>query len=189
MTETTNKVNYIESKKKGLFWPILFLVFIILLSVWAFTYNHIVNTYWFHFLWLDYDSRNQLQAKISENNDKIREINNKPEIQVYKLLETNKRAIDELAKRSEVSKYILHLKSLAGTRYWINFQWFTLANWAIATTAVIESSLQEKKISYEKTRDFIRNYRTDTGALLDLQFVNVIEWMDTIKFDSNFKIK
>lgn len=192
MTETTKtipKVNYIESKKKNLLWPILFLVFIIIISIWAFAYNYIINVYWFHILWFNYDSKEQLKKQIDDNNKSINELNSKPEIEVYKLLEAEKKNIKELEKRSEISTYIKHLKSLSEPKYWIHFQWFSLANWVITTTVVIESSLQDRKIPYEKARDFIKNYRTDTWALLDLVFINVIEWMDSMKFDTNFKVK
>jgi hypothetical protein len=95
--------------------------------------------------------------------------------------------IEELDKRSKISTYIKHLKSLYPENvYWISFEWFSLTNWKINTKATIEST---NKIAYEKTRDFIRNYRTSTGALLDLEFINLVEWMDSIKFDANFKIK
>jgi hypothetical protein len=35
----------------------------------------------------------------------------------------------------------------------------------------------------------LKNYRTDSKALFDLQFVNTIEWMDNMKFKWYFKIK
>jgi phosphoserine aminotransferase len=118
----------------------------------------------------------------------IKELNDKPEIQVYSLLENNKWVIKELEKRSEVTIYLKHLNSLSSEdNYWIKFEWFNLAEGKINTTAIIEST--NEKLAYEKTRDFVRNYRTDTWALLDLEFINLIEWNDTMKFDVSFKIK
>jgi hypothetical protein len=39
----------------------------------------------------------------------------------------------------------------------------------------IEIVSDDKAIAYQKTRDFLKNYRTDSKALFDLQFVNTIE--------------
>jgi hypothetical protein len=98
--------------------------------------------------------------------------------------------IEELEKRSKVSEYIRHLKSLYPENvHWVKFEGFSMANWEISTKATIESTFNPDKIAYEKTRDFIKNYRTDTWALLELKFINLIEWYDTMKFDVNFKIK
>jgi hypothetical protein len=43
----------------------------------------------------------------------IAELTNKAEIQVYSLLDNNKSTIDELEKRSRITTYIEHLKSLS----------------------------------------------------------------------------
>jgi hypothetical protein len=178
MTEIAkNKVNYIESKKRGLAWPVLFLVFIILISAGLFAYDKYLQK-----------QKVDLNVKVEEVKWVIDELKNKPEIQVYSFLENNKGVIDELEKRSKITTYITHLKSLSPEdKYWIKFEWFNILEGKINTTAIIESV--NDKTAYEKTRDFIRNYRTDSWALLNLEFVNLIEWSDTIRFDVNFKIK
>lgn len=176
MVENTKKeINYIESKKKNLVLPISFLLFVIFISVGLFTYNKYLQKQK-----VDFDAETFKVQQI------IEELNNKPEIQVYSLLENNKGVIKELEKRSQVTTYLRHLNSLENN-YWVKFEWFNLMEGKINSTAIIEST--NEKPAYEKTRDFVRNYRTDTWALLDLEFINLIEWNDTMKFDVNFKIK
>jgi hypothetical protein len=95
-----------------------------------------------------------------------------------------------LEKRSRITTYIEHLKSLSPeNKYWIKFEWFNLAEWRITTSAIVEWTNNNDKIAYKKTRDFIRNYRTDSWALLDLEFINLVEWSDIMKFNVSFKIK
>ncbi|MDR2640392.1 MAG: hypothetical protein LBC61_03590 [Candidatus Peribacteria bacterium] len=53
-----------------------------------------------------------LNSEISGLKETINDLNSKKEIQVYALLENNKGMIEELEKRSKVSEYIRHLKSL-----------------------------------------------------------------------------
>jgi hypothetical protein len=102
--------------------------------------------------------------------------------------------ISELEKRSKVSTYIKHLKSLSPENvYWITFEGFSLAAGKITTRAIVEWVVWGKT-AYQKTRDFIKDYRNSmeasgTGVSLELEFVNLIEWMDSMRFDANFKIK
>jgi hypothetical protein len=174
MTETKN---YIENVKGGLTWPIFFLIFVILISAGLFAYDKYLQK-----------QKADFDIQILGLQQTIGELNAKPEIQIYSLLYNNKGVIDELDKRSKITTYIKHLKSLSSEgKYWVKFEWFNLAEGKINSTAIIESI--DNKTAYEKARDFIRNYRTDSWALLDLEFINLVEWNDTIRFDVNFKIK
>ncbi|MDR2411334.1 MAG: hypothetical protein LBD88_01730 [Candidatus Peribacteria bacterium] len=81
--------------------PISFLLFVIFISVGLFTYNKYLQKQK-----VDFDAETFKVQQI------IEELNNKPEIQVYSLLENNKGVIKELEKRSQVTTYLRHLNSL-----------------------------------------------------------------------------
>jgi predicted negative regulator of RcsB-dependent stress response len=76
---TKSKVNYIESKKGNLVLPILFLLFVILISAGAFAYNEYLQK-----------QKADFDTEILRMQQVIKELNDKPEIQVYSLLENNK---------------------------------------------------------------------------------------------------
>lgn len=180
MTKTIKKENYIEKSKKSLLWPIIFFVIIIASTVALFFYNNVLKGQI-----SDLDEQNQKMAQT------IQELNSNPEVKVYKLLDNNKAVIEQFDKRSQIVTYIKHIKSLnaASTwkRYWVLLQGFSLSNWNINSTAMIES--ESTSLAYEITQNFIAKYRLDPESILELNFINQIEWMDTIKFNTNFTIK
>ena len=171
-----NKVNYLESKKSSLIFPIVLLVIVLILSVWLFVYNKSLKS-----------NIVELQNKTAEMELTIDELSNKREIQVYSLIEANIQYIEELEKRSKISTFIKHLKTVVNpNRYNLTLSDFNFSNWEVSAMAIAQS---ENKIAFEKVRDFIRWYRRDPSALLNLEFVNQIEWMDTMRFEVKFTIK
>jgi len=103
-----------------------------------------------------------------------------------KFIEANKSTIINLEKRSTITKYINHLQAIS-KKYDIIFEDFAISWWSVNVKATINSS--DKWIAYVKTRDFIKNYRVTEGALFKLDFINSIEWMDSMKFNVVFNIK
>jgi len=170
-----NEVNFITQKKNELKNPLIFLWFVVIVSLGLFLFN-----------WrLDYTNKD-LDTKISDRVADIKTLENDPKIQVYSLIEANKTTIDNLEKRSHITKYINHLKAIS-KKYDMSFDGFSLSKWEINTITLINSS--EKWIAYAKTRDFIKNYRIDENSLFDLNFISSVEWMDSMKFPIIFKIK
>ena len=170
-----NEVNFITQKKKELFWPLVFLWVVLALSIILFLFNFS----------LDYSTKD-LNKKIIERTNDINVLKNDPKIQVYSLIEANKSTIINLEKRSTITKYINHLQAIS-KKYDIIFEDFAISWWSVNVKATINSS--DKWIAYVKTRDFIKNYRVTEGALFKLDFINSIEWMDSMKFNVVFNIK
>jgi len=168
--------NFVSSKNKMPVWAISFLVVVLLVTLGLFFYNyHLDNT------------NAELVTKIEERKSDIRELSKDDKLQVFALIESNKFSIDELTKRTDVTKYIMHLKAVA-QKYDLVFEWFKLSQWTLKSSVIIESS-EEWGIAYTKTIDFIKNYRSEKNWLFELNFINSIEWMDSMKFNVNFDIK
>lgn len=179
----TNKLNYIESKKVSLVWPIIFLVIVVVTTLWLHWYNYYLQK-----------QVENLRTKSIELNNTAETLNNNPEIQAYLLLDGNKNIINELDKRSKITDYMKHLDSLqTKEKYDLVFEGFSINKWEITTTVTTSSSIdgntQSGSLAYEKTARFIKEYRNDQDALLDLGFVNLIEWMDNMKYNVVFTIK
>lgn len=179
MEEKNNKkINYIESKKKGLIVPIVFLVICIVLSLSLFAYNKFLEA-----------QIGEIQEKTAEFEATALNLQEQVEIKVYSIIDANKFTIEELEKRSEITKYLNHFKDLS-EEYSINFQGFSISKWVINTTIVVNSSTDvNEKLPYQKVTDFISSYRSDSEAILSLEFIDMIEWMDSIKFNATFKVK
>ncbi|MDD3144873.1 MAG: hypothetical protein PHV23_02060 [Candidatus Gracilibacteria bacterium] len=170
-----NEVNFITNKKNELIKPLIFLGFVLVVSLGLFLFN-----------WrLDY-TNSQLDQKISERESDIKILEADPKIQVYSLVEANKSTIVGLEKRSMITKYINHIKSIS-KKYDVNFEGFTISNGDINTVSLVSST--DKGLAYAKTRDFIKNYRLDDKALFNLEFVSSIEGGDSMKIPLIFKLK
>ncbi len=170
-----NEVNFITNKKNELIKPLIFLWFVLVVSLGLFLFN-----------WrLDYNNW-QLDQKIFEREVDIKVLESDPKIQVYSLIEANKSTIIGLEKRSMITKYVNHIKSIS-KKYDVAFEWFTISNWIINTVSLISST--DKWLAYAKTRDFIKNYRLDDKALFNLEFISSIEGGDSMKIPLIFKLK
>jgi hypothetical protein len=128
----------------------------------------------------------KLKNNISWFETSIKEVESDKKLQIYSLLELNSSVIKSYKSMNNITRYINHMNVIQA-KYDLLFKWFTLNNWELLTNIEIVSD--DKAIAYQKTRDFLKNYRTDSKALFDLQFVNTIEWMDNMKFKWYFKIK
>lgn len=168
--------NLIKAKGKKPIWAIIFFVITLGATLGMYFYNiHLekVNI--------------ELLTKIEARENDIQKNKKNKKIQIFSLLENNKTFIEELIKRSEVTKYINHLKAIS-QKYNLKFEWFKLSKGNIKTSITIEST-EDGGIAYMKTRDFIRNYRLEKNSLFELEFINSIEWMDSMKFNASFNIK
>lgn len=127
-----------------------------------------------------------IQSNISVIESNIKEVESDKNIQIYSLLQINKKVIKLYENMNNITKFINNL-NLIKDKYDLIFEWFSLANWEIKTDVKVISD--EKWIAFHKARDFISKYREDSDALFNLWFVSSFDWMDEIKFNINLKIK
>lgn len=170
-----NEINFITQKKRALIWPIVFLWFVIVLSVILFLFNFKLN-----------NDIIDLEKKILERNSEIKILKDDSKVQVFSLIEANKNTIDNLEKRSYITNFIKHLNAIS-QKYDVVFESFSISQWIIKVQASFESS--DKGIAYIKTSNFVNSYRKDENALFNLNFISSFEWMDYIKFEVEFSIK
>lgn len=155
---------------------ITFLVVIIIGTVALYLYNN--------FLWGQLE---EIKKTISSYENSIKEIEQDKNLQIYSLLELNKKTIEKYKVMNDISGFINHMNSI-GIKYGLKLYWFQLSSEKIET--LIKSDSDAKTIAYKKIVDFISTYRADENAKFDLLFVDWVEWwMDEIKFKVNFKIK
>ncbi len=153
---------------------VFFLVVIISTIIFYFYNNHLKNNI------------KTIQEDIVKIEKNIKEVESDKSVQIYSLIELNKKVINSYEAMNNVTKFINHMNVIKW-KYKLEFYWFDLFKWEINTNIKIISNLDW--LWYQKTRDFIREYRLDKKALFDLSFVNWVEWMDEINFKVNFKIK
>ncbi len=154
---------------------IVLLVVVILLTTVLYFYNNNLDK-----------QISDLQNNISSLKTNISEVEKDKNLQVYYLVELNKKILSTYEKMNNVTKYINHFNVISN-KYNLKLEGFSLSKWEITTQAKVTSD--NKAIAFQKTRDFISNYRKDSKALFDLGFINSIEWMDDMKFKLTFKIK
>lgn len=127
-----------------------------------------------------------LDENIGKYNTSIKKLQENRSVQVYTLLEENKKIIESLEKKSKINNFIYNIRELQNT-YLIKFNWFNYSNWIIAMTASVPfdiNSTAANRVSY-----FIKNYREDKNSLFDLDFINTFNWNDSMTFNVNFKLK
>lgn len=170
---TTNNI-IAKKSKNGYFTSIVFLWLVIVTTIGLHFYNNFILS-----------EINNIKDNIVSIESNIEEVEKDKNLQVYSLLELNKTILESYKKMNRVTLYLNHMNTIAA-KYNLEFSWFNLANWEINTNIKIDSD--NKWIAYQKTRDFIKQYRNDKMALFDLSFVNGVEWMDSMKFKANFII-
>lgn len=169
------EINRISKKPKKNVTSITFLVIVLLSTIIMHLYNISVK-----------NDIEKSKTNISWIETNIKNVKKDKKLQIYSLLQKNKDVINSYKLMNNVTMYINHMNVIQA-KYDLLFKWFTLNNWKLFTN--IEINSDDKAIAYQKTRDFLKNYRTDKKTLFDLDFVNQIEWMDNMKFKWYFKIK
>ncbi len=173
----TDKKHVISWSKNNLpLWPMIFLVFVLVVTAGLFFYNNHLDK-----------KNSQILSRIDKIESSIEKIEENPKVQIYSLLDMNTTFISELEKRNKIISYINHLRYIQNT-YWLSFDWFSYSNWKISTTATVNSTTDDG-IAYEKTVDFIKKYRESDNAKFNLEFINSFEWMNTLKYNINFELK
>lgn len=154
---------------------IVFLLIIVFSTIWLNQYNNYLES-----------DINEIKSGIETRNQGIKKIEGDKNIQIFSLLERNKKIIESYKKMNKITTYINHMNVIAW-KYKLNFKWFWFSKGIISTNVTITSD--DEGIAYQKTKDFIEKYRNDNKSLFELDFISSIQGMDTIKFNTKFKIK
>lgn len=159
--------------------PIISTIFLVLVLIFTLLL-FIVNKY--------LQSQNEkISESIGEIEKSLSTYKKDKNVQVYELLKNYDKEIKRLEKNSDIVTYLNHLWDIS-KKYSISFSWFSMSNGEIKTKVEARKN-PIKNNTYSKVWDFISWYREDKTALFELKFINSFEWMDTINFDVNFKIK
>jgi len=179
--ELEEKKVYKKKKMSTLYVSIWFLFFSIILTWSLYAYNlTLVN------------ENTELDTKIQTKNNSIADLEKDPSIIISSLYNSNKNAIHKLEDYSKITLYINHLLKVSRI-YNIDFKWFKYSAWKLSTTA-IASSEWLNSINYQKTSNFIKEYRKNTSkdALFDLELVKNISsknnW-ESNEFNINLTLK
>ena len=171
-----SEINFDTKKTRSTYFTsIVFLIAVIFITICLYFYNN--------YLFKDIE---KIKLNIVNIESSIKEVEKDKNLQVYSLLEINKKVISSYEKMNDISKYINHMNVISW-KYNLKFEWFEFSKWELTSNVNIVSD--DKWIAYSKTKEFIEKYRNDAKALFDLGFVNSIEWMDDINFKVTFKIK
>ncbi len=169
------ELNVVTKKQKKNFTSIIFLIVVVVSTLLLHFYNSSIET-----------SIEKIKMEISSYDSNIKEVEKDKKIQIFTLLELNDNVIRGYKLMNKIPKYINHLRYIE-TKYSVKFTGFSFNNLELSSR--IEIISDDKAIAYQKTRDFLKNYRKDPEALFNLWFVNQIEWMDKMKFSVKFKVK
>jgi hypothetical protein len=166
-----------ETKQKNKLFVIWygFLALSIIIVVWLFLFNSYFE-----------NKIQNLEENIWKYNTSIKKLQENRSVQVYTLLEENKKLVESLEKKSKINNFIYNIRELQ-TAYTIIFKWFNYSNWIISTSVFVPFNINmtaANRVSY-----FIKSYREDKNSLFDLDFINTFNWNDNMTFNVNFKLK
>lgn len=174
------KTEIIKNTKNTHLTSILFLIFVLVLTIWLYFYNnHLIV------------EQAKKESVISEYEKSIDSYKENKELKMYSLVQLNSKSLDLLEKNSKVTNFLDHMDYIKNT-YDIDFRWFTLNKTFISTSILVKSdeySEMEYRLAYQKLVDFISKYKDDENSLFDLSFINRIVWHDEMKLSINFTIK
>lgn len=143
-------------------------------------------------LFLSYANKNIVSEvdgynkKIEERDESLKNLENNEELQVYALLEANKKSLDLLKKRSQIVSYVQHLKWIARA-YDLEISWFQMDWWVIRTQ--VEAKSDDLWVSYKKIVHFMKAYKENKKALFDIEPIKTFRWYDNLRFHIDFRIK
>jgi len=164
-----------KSNSKGINFPLIFLIFILLATIWLYWYNFYIER-----------DNSIIESRISEKELEIEKIKKDKNIQVYALISENKKILDKLESYSQITVIMNHLTYIKDN-YNLILEWFSYSNWVVNTKATTDSKRVWK--AYSATAYFIDNYRKDKDALFGLPFISKITWHTQISFNLKLKVK
>ncbi len=169
------EVKKISKKTWGNTKSIIFLIVILVSTIIMSFYNNSIKK-----------DIEKIKIETNKIESSIKEVEKDKKLQIFSLLELNNNVISSYKSMNQITTYINHMNVIQA-KYDLKFKWFSLSNGELVSS--IEIISDDKAIAYQKTRDFLKNYKMDSKALFDLGFVNQIEGMDNMKFQAFFKIK
>ncbi len=183
-----SKIEIKSKKAKVPFYSIALFVLVLVSSIWLYIYNlYLQDEIW------------AINKDIIVYKTNIKELKKDEKLQVYTLIEENKKILNEMEKRSKITNYINAVEKIS-VKMWLEFGDFNYSDGKITTDVVAKTKSLAvsgedviKNLAYVKVRDFIKKYRKDQTALFDLGFINSFNWTDeisdTIEFSVVFTIK
>ncbi|MDD3301945.1 MAG: hypothetical protein PHN31_00175 [Candidatus Gracilibacteria bacterium] len=164
-----------EKKSPMLIFSYAFFAISILLAVGIF----LLTTY--------YDKKvDKLQGEISTYENSINVKKENKEIQVYSLLQENKKVIDLMDKKSKIKVLVDHVRSIESV-YGIKLSGFNYNNGLLSFGVVAPFSVDS--YASDRVSNFIKSYREDKNALFTLDFINSFTGFDSMNFSISLKLK
>jgi len=163
-----------ETKDKNIL-SITFFLVTVLVTLWLLSYNYFID-----------NNITSLQKEINITEQSIAEINTNKDISIYKLISSNRKALNDLEAKSNITSFIEHLNNVKQW-YNIDLRWFNYQNWELKTSVIIENSTDA--LSYNTAKDFIKKYRINENSKFNLWFINSITWNDKITFNISLNLK
>lgn len=175
----------VKKKKNNLQYSIVFLVIIILITGGLYWYNSYVIS-----------KNNDLEQEISLLKSQIITAKKDRGVLVSTLLESNKKILQQLENRNDISSFITHMWIMERS-YNLKFQGFQYVNWVINTDVSFESKKSDiannvwidATLAYKDTVEFIKKYRNNKNAPFILEFINMVNGTDTINFPIALRLK
>lgn len=162
----SNQEIFREKKVKKIHLSLIFLFFIITISIWSYYYD-----------WVLAKTNAGIQKIIDIKNWEIKKLKEDKNLQILDLLDNNRDVINKLRAYSEITSFINHLEDLWAI-YAIKFSWFNFNAWILTTSIISEtdeaSDNREALYDYQKVASFIKDYRNDTESMFDLGFIKSI---------------
>jgi len=171
MIETTKqKINI-----KKINFPIIFLVFVILSTIWLYWYNFYIES-----------DNQKIETRISEKKTEINKIKEDKNIQVYALISDNKKTLNKLESYSQITRFMNSLTYIEDN-YSLILEWFNYSNWIITTKA----STNPEKVSnaYVATYSFIEKYRNEKDVDFKLPYISKVIWNSQMSFNLKLEVK
>lgn len=173
MSKVTKTFKYSQT---GKYWSFIILSLVLIITLGFFTYNYFLEK-----------DISRLSWEIEEYNNRIDTLESQKNVYVYSLMKKHKWILDELDKRSQVTKYLNHIEKIV-YHYNFNIRGFNMSWGNISSKIIFEDN--NAWLAYKKAVRFISEYRNDSEALLDLNFITGVTGANNdIKFPVIFTIK
>lgn len=172
--ETQDNIVSYNKKWKNIY-NIIFFVFVLLITISLVSYNYFLNK--------DIAAiNNQIELRQTS----ITNINKDENINLYNLINVNRKILEKLEKRSQVITFIEHLNKVKND-YRMDLKGFSYSDWILSSSVTIINNTDA--FAYNLAETFISSYRKNEKNIFELWFINSIKWNDNIKFNVEFKLK
>lgn len=139
--------------------------------------------------YFDYSLQNKVEAYKAETislEDEIREIKKDKIVQIYSLVEDNKKLLDEKKALNQIPGYVNEVKKIA-SEYGLSLKGFDYKSGEITTSAY--SVNDENGASFGKITSLLTKYRENKDEMFDIKFVEWFKGSSKIEFNMVLKLK